>query len=377
MDGVHSAGAPEPAALAAPAAPPERTYTSAERIFGSMRFGDQHGVVPMATELGVSLEARGIKLSIINMAGGGDIDTAVFETIEQCDTFLVFGSAKYGEDTGNQACTFYEYKHAFSRKKRIILIRMIPFDQEFDELQGRVIFGANKLVFPWMVGTPMPADLVDEIMKAIAPPTAAAIAPAAGATASPLAPVVAPAAWPADLAELVGVPAFAACLADLEVNSLASFGESIDLEEGHDKQLQAVLAAMPNKPKKAKGLKARCTRQLNELLTLLAIFDRFDQDDDTLLSQAEVAAIPAERVVAKSTGAALSGAFDASGAAKSGFWNFAEFFAAAALVEGEGVPPEPEPDFAAELAKAQAAAEQMRAAAAKEAEQMREVRNFD
>ena len=104
MDGVHSSGAPELAAAApaAPAAPPERTYTSAERIFGSMRFGDQHGVVPMATELGVSLEARGIKLSIINMAGGGDIDTAVFETIEQCDTFLVFGSAKYGGTPGTR-----------------------------------------------------------------------------------------------------------------------------------------------------------------------------------------------------------------------------------------------------------------------------------
>ena len=40
MDGVHSAGATEHAALAAAAVPPRRrTYTAAERIFGSMRFG--------------------------------------------------------------------------------------------------------------------------------------------------------------------------------------------------------------------------------------------------------------------------------------------------------------------------------------------------
>ena len=109
------------------------------------RFGDEHGVVPMATELGVALEARGVKLSIVNMMGGGDIDQAVINGIEACDTFLVFGSAKYGEDTGNQACTYYEYKHAFAKKKRIILLRMIPFDQEFENLQARVIFNANRL----------------------------------------------------------------------------------------------------------------------------------------------------------------------------------------------------------------------------------------
>ena len=102
MDGVHSAGATEHAALAAAAAPPRpRAYTPAERIFGSMRFGAEHGVLPMAEQLQGALAARGIELCIINMTGGGDIDTAVFRTIEACDTFVVLG-----EDTGNQACTF-------------------------------------------------------------------------------------------------------------------------------------------------------------------------------------------------------------------------------------------------------------------------------
>ena len=34
---------------------------------------------------------------------------------------------------------------AFAKKKRIILLRMIPFDQEFENLQARVIFNANRL----------------------------------------------------------------------------------------------------------------------------------------------------------------------------------------------------------------------------------------
>ena len=33
---------------------------------------------------------------------GGDIDESVIAGIEYCDTFVVFGSKKYGENTGNQ-----------------------------------------------------------------------------------------------------------------------------------------------------------------------------------------------------------------------------------------------------------------------------------
>ena len=135
--------------------------------FGSLRFGEEHGVIQMARELQHAMADRGCELNIINMRAGGNINKAVFSSIEYCDTFIVFGSAKYGEDTGNQACTYYEYEHAFSLRKRIILIRMIPFDEQFEELQGRVIFGANTLVLPWVVGTPMPLDLPAEITEAM------------------------------------------------------------------------------------------------------------------------------------------------------------------------------------------------------------------
>ena len=47
----------------------------------------------------------------------------MIDGIEHCDTFIVFGSRTYGEDTGNSACTYYESKFALDRKKRIILIR--------------------------------------------------------------------------------------------------------------------------------------------------------------------------------------------------------------------------------------------------------------
>jgi hypothetical protein len=77
-------------------------------IFGSMRFGPQHGVQPMAAHLQEKLAEYGVTLRVVDMAAGGDIDREVFKCIEACDTFLVFGSAKYGEDTGNQASTYCE-----------------------------------------------------------------------------------------------------------------------------------------------------------------------------------------------------------------------------------------------------------------------------
>ena len=133
-------------------------------VFASLRFGPGHGAVPMARMLQSSLAERGAMLHIIDMEAGSDIDAEIFSKIERCGTFLVFGTSRYGEDTGNSASTYYEYKHAVDRKKRIILIRMIPFDEDFKELQGRVIFSANKLEICWMPGTPMPISLPEQIM---------------------------------------------------------------------------------------------------------------------------------------------------------------------------------------------------------------------
>jgi hypothetical protein len=95
-EGTHSAGERRM----------EAALAVAEGAFFSLRFGAEHDVVPMAEQLLAALRARGVGGMIVNMAAGGDIDTAVFQGIEKCGTFLVFGSAKYGEDTGNQACTY-------------------------------------------------------------------------------------------------------------------------------------------------------------------------------------------------------------------------------------------------------------------------------
>ena len=139
---------------------------SQRQIFGSMRFKNG-GILPEASQLQRELAKHATPMKIIDMKAGGDIDTEVFSAIEACDTFLVFGTSGYGEDTGNQSSTFYESKYAHGKNKRIILIRMIPYDAEYEHLQGRVMFGMNKLTLTWLEGEPMPATIVTDILKAL------------------------------------------------------------------------------------------------------------------------------------------------------------------------------------------------------------------
>ena len=54
-----------------------------------------------------------------------------------------------------------------ARPKKTILLRMIRWEDGFNELSARVLFGRNELTLSWALGEPMPAGLVDDIMKAL------------------------------------------------------------------------------------------------------------------------------------------------------------------------------------------------------------------
>ena len=181
---------------------------------------------------------------------------------------------------------------------------------------------------------------------------------------SPASPVPPRQGWPeaAGLSELVSVPAFAALLVELGADSLALFGENIDLSEGHGGQLRAVLQALPSKPKKAKAKRNRCIRELEDLLTLLEAFDAADKDEDGLLNRQEVASIAPDKVVARS-GEPLSSVFGSLETSKPNFLSFSEFFCASIIAAGEEVPPESSPGSPTEAAPEPPEAEVERAAA--------------
>ena len=104
--------------------------------------------MPEAIRLQPELKKVGLDLTVVDMSAGGDIDTTVFGGIERADTFLVFGTSGYGQDTGNPASTFYESKFAQNTKRRIILIKMIPPGGRFEHLQARQLFGTARIRSP-------------------------------------------------------------------------------------------------------------------------------------------------------------------------------------------------------------------------------------
>ena len=78
----------------------------------------------------------------------------------------MFGTSDYGEKTANPACTYFESEYARNLSKKLILLRMIPWEDQYEHTQGRVLFGMNHLALTWIQGAPMPITLVDAIVAA-------------------------------------------------------------------------------------------------------------------------------------------------------------------------------------------------------------------
>jgi hypothetical protein len=130
------------------------------------------------------LAAHGVQLHVIDVRAGCSITSRVFEVMERCDAFLAFGTADYGERTGNPAATDCEVAYwqgcvaaggvcgggggsRRAQQRPLIPLRMISFDGTFDHLTARLVFCTNALSLQWLLGEPCPASLVQDILKAL------------------------------------------------------------------------------------------------------------------------------------------------------------------------------------------------------------------
>eukprot|EP01046_Picozoa_sp_COSAG06_P053498 COSAG06_NODE_9266_length_1943_cov_1.715293_1_plen_626_part_01 len=186
-------------------------------------------------------------------------------------------------------------------------------------------------------------DTVAEILKFTPDvermPAVAPVAPPAPKSPSPAPSSPGPAnAWPAELAELMSIPAFVACLAELDVHSMVDFADCIDVDEGHDEQLRAVLEALPSKPRKNKVLRNRVLASLADLMQRLSIFIEYDSEEKASLSRVDCLRIPVEKMQAKA-GGSIGEHFDKIDADKDGRITFEEMFEHTEVTAGEGTPP--------------------------------------
>ena len=186
-------------------------------------------------------------------------------------------------------------------------------------------------------------DTVAEILKFTPDvermPAVAPVAPPAPKSPSPAPSSPGPAnAWPAELAELMSIPAFVACLAELDVHSMVDFADCIDVDEGHDEQLRAVLEALPSKPRKNKVLRNRVLASLADLMQRLSIFIEYDSEEKASLSRVDCLRIPVEKMQAKA-GGSVGEHFDKIDADKDGRITFEEMFEHTEVTAGEGTPP--------------------------------------
>ena len=101
--------------------------------------------------------------------------------MQDCDAFIAFGTRDYGESTGNPAATdqelFFWQNYMEKKGKALVPVRMIEWEEDFDHTAAKVLFNTNRLVLTWILGEPMPDDIIGDLTKALKLPPLPVAAP--------------------------------------------------------------------------------------------------------------------------------------------------------------------------------------------------------
>jgi len=154
-----------------------------EQVFVSFRFGDDKGEAE-ARATKQALEARGISVFLSQAVGGDNISKMICDGIVGCKLAIIFANRTYGARTNHMFDTGRERDYILSKNKPFYLIRMIPFDESWAESETEVAFPLSVMQKLWLPGTPMPADLIDEIVSKLRSVKGASFAARAAGTSS-------------------------------------------------------------------------------------------------------------------------------------------------------------------------------------------------
>jgi hypothetical protein len=119
-------------------------------VFLSGRFKDDGtGADEEIAWMRQQLEAQGVIVVPTASPDGIDRMDDIAEGVANCDAFVVFGTANYGENTGNPMCSFNEFNYAKAEGKTMAWINMNGGKMEFNELKGQatIMMGLQGVIY--------------------------------------------------------------------------------------------------------------------------------------------------------------------------------------------------------------------------------------
>lgn len=130
-------------------------------VFISFRFGEAHAE---ALALKAALEACSLKVFLSNVSAGANLQNVIANALRDCALVVVLATHTYGRQTNGLFDTAAEMNFTISQRKEYFLVRMIPPDANWEEATVTMAFPPSIMYKLWLPGTPMPEDIVDEIV---------------------------------------------------------------------------------------------------------------------------------------------------------------------------------------------------------------------
>ena len=158
--------APPPPAPCGPLPPPKPSpvLPPTHDVFISLRWGESKRE---AMELQRLLQSRGLRVfgPLDEHLPGDNIVDKTVAAFEGSRLVIMMASRTYGREGSTWYTTFAEMTYTIALRKPFFLIRMIPWETEFEEASTQLTLTNDIMAVVWLPGTPMPAQLVEQVLE--------------------------------------------------------------------------------------------------------------------------------------------------------------------------------------------------------------------
>ena len=132
-------------------------------VFISFRFGEAHA---QALALKAALEAMGYVVFLSDVKAGGNLQRVIGRALLDARLCIILATKTYGKETNGLFDTGAEMNFIIGKKKPYYLVRMIPFDEEFEEVSTSMAFPPTIMFKMWIPEPRDPDDTIEAAVKA-------------------------------------------------------------------------------------------------------------------------------------------------------------------------------------------------------------------